>query len=181
MRRNTPNILVAGTPGVGKSLMSRILSEKTGLEWLDVSKIAIENECVVEYDDVYQTDLVDEEMLLEGVLDSLMDEGGKIVDFHSADFFPKIWFDIVFVLRTDNIILYDRLKERGYCGEKLEYNITCEISETILEEARSYYRTEIVYELISNTLDQVTDNVNIICQWLEQWKIDNQHMEIDNQ
>ncbi|XP_070164289.1 adenylate kinase isoenzyme 6 isoform X1 [Polyergus mexicanus] len=173
MHRNAPNILVTGTPGVGKSLMSHMLSEKTELEWLDVSKLAIENECVTEYDNVYHCNMLDEEKLLDG-MENLMNEGGKIVDYHSVDFFPERWFDIVLVLRTDNTILYDRLKERGYCGKKLEDNITCEIFQTILEEARSSYRKEIVHELMSNTLDQVTDNVNRICQWLEQWKIDNQ-------
>jgi hypothetical protein len=41
-----------------------------------------------------------------------MEEGGKVVDYHGCDFFPKRWFDIVFVLRTDNTVLYDRLSAR---------------------------------------------------------------------
>lgn len=102
-----------------------------------------------------------------------MTEGGKIVDYHSAEFFPERWFDIVFVLRTDNTILYDRLKERGYSGKKLEDNIDCEIFQTILEEARTSYRKEIVHELMSNNMDQLADNINRICMWFEQWKIDN--------
>jgi len=107
-------------------------------------------------------------------MEDLMSQGGKIVDYHSVDFFPERWFDIVFVLRTDNTILYDRLKERGYCGKKLIDNIDCEIFQTILEEARLSYREEIVHELISNTSYDLTQNVNRICQWLEQWKMDNQ-------
>ncbi|XP_076667992.1 adenylate kinase isoenzyme 6 isoform X1 [Andrena cerasifolii] len=173
MNRSCPNILVTGTPGVGKSLMSRILSEKTGLAWIDVSKFAIENKCLKEYDEVYQCPILDEDELLDH-MEGLMCNGGKIVDYHGADFFPERWFDIVFVLRTDNTILYDRLRNRGYTGKKLEDNIGCEIFQTILEEARSAYREEIVHELTSNDLDQVTDNVNRICQWIEQWKIDNQ-------
>ena len=38
-------------------------------------------------------------------------------------FILERWFDIVFVLRTDNSILYDRLSARGYTGKKLEENI----------------------------------------------------------
>lgn len=41
-----------------------------------------------------------------------MEEGGKIVDYHGCDFFPQRWFDIVFILRTDNTALYDRLVNR---------------------------------------------------------------------
>ncbi|XP_071571746.1 adenylate kinase isoenzyme 6 [Temnothorax nylanderi] len=173
MHRSEPNILITGTPGVGKSMMSSMLSQRTGLEWLDVSKIAIENECLEEYDEEYQCSVLDERKLLNS-MKGPMSEGGKIVDYHSADFFPERWIDIVFVLRTDNTILYDRLKDRGYCGKKLEDNIDCEIFQIILEEAREYYREEIVHELTNDTPDQMMDNVNRICQWLEQWKIDNQ-------
>ena len=103
-----------------------------------------------------------------------MSEGGRIVDYHGADFFPERWFDIVFVLRTDNTVLYDRLVARGYTGKKLEDNIDCEIFQTILEEAKESYKEEIVHELQSDTPEQTIDNVNRICQWMEQWKIDNQ-------
>jgi len=42
-------------------------------------------------------------------MEDRMGQGGKIVDYHGCDFFPERWFDIVFVLRTDNTVLYDRL------------------------------------------------------------------------
>ncbi|XP_032662771.1 adenylate kinase isoenzyme 6 [Odontomachus brunneus] len=172
MQRSAPNILITGTPGVGKSLMAHMLSDVSGMVWLDVSKLAVENKCLEEYDEVYQCRVLDEDKLLDGMED-LMKEGGKIVDYHGAEFFPERWFDIVFVLRTDNTILYDRLKERGYSGKKLEDNIDCEIFQTILEEAKASYREEIVHELTNNNKDQLVDNINRICQWLQQWKINN--------
>ena len=45
-------------------------------------------------------------------LEDQMSEGGNIVDYHGCDFFPERWFDIVFVLRTNNTILYERLEKR---------------------------------------------------------------------
>ena len=45
-------------------------------------------------------------------LEDQMCEGGNIVDYHGCDFFPERWFDIVFVLRTNNTLLYDRLKQK---------------------------------------------------------------------
>jgi len=45
-------------------------------------------------------------------LEEKMVEGGNIVDYHSCDFFPERWFDIVFVLRCENKPLYDRLESR---------------------------------------------------------------------
>ncbi len=45
-------------------------------------------------------------------LEEQMGEGGNIVDYHGCEFFPERWFDIVFVLRTDNTALYQRLEHR---------------------------------------------------------------------
>lgn len=45
-------------------------------------------------------------------LEEKMVEGGAILDYHGCDLFPERWFDIVFVLRTDNTQLYTRLESR---------------------------------------------------------------------
>ena len=45
-------------------------------------------------------------------LDGLVSDGGYIIDYHGCEFFPERFFDIVFVLRTDNTTLYDRLEKR---------------------------------------------------------------------
>ena len=45
-------------------------------------------------------------------IEDKMKEGGKVVNYHGCDFFPQEWFDIVFILRTDNTKLYDRLVGR---------------------------------------------------------------------
>lgn len=47
-------------------------------------------------------------------LEDRMVEGGVIVDYHGCDLFPERWFDIVFVLRTDNTQLYTRLENRSF-------------------------------------------------------------------
>ena len=45
-------------------------------------------------------------------LEERMSKGGNVVDYHGCEFFPERWFDIVFVLRTDNSVLYKRLQQR---------------------------------------------------------------------
>lgn len=78
-------------------------------------------------------------------------------------------FDIVFVLRTDNSVLYERLENRGYSGKKLEDNIQCEIFQTILDEARDSYKVDIVHELPSNNPEDLEDNLEKISAWIQQY------------
>ena len=59
---------------------------------------------------------------------------------------------------------------RGYTGKKLNDNIECEIFQTLLEEARDSYKSDVVHELKSNTPDQMEENLDNIIQWLEEWK-----------
>jgi adenylate kinase len=39
-------------------------------------------------------------------------DGGVVVDYHSCDFFPEDWFDLIVVLRTSTEVLFDRLEKR---------------------------------------------------------------------
>ncbi|XP_012059460.1 PREDICTED: LOW QUALITY PROTEIN: adenylate kinase isoenzyme 6 homolog [Atta cephalotes] len=43
---SSPNILICGPPGVGKSTLANLLKENTELNTIDVSKIAIDTGCV---------------------------------------------------------------------------------------------------------------------------------------
>ena len=45
-------------------------------------------------------------------LEKSLPEGGFILDYHGCDFFSPDLIDLVVVLRTDNTLLYDRLKAR---------------------------------------------------------------------
>ncbi|KAI9558536.1 hypothetical protein GHT06_015324 [Daphnia sinensis] len=161
--------LLFRTPGVGKSTLCQQLVERTNFQWLEVGKLAKENNCYEEFDEVYRCPVLHEDKILD-LMEDQMTDGGIIVDYHGCDFFPERWFDIVFVLRTNNTALFDRLSKRGYSGKKLEDNIQCEIFGTILEEAIDSYPKDSVFELSSNSADEMDQNVEQIVQWIEQWK-----------
>ncbi|KAG6447037.1 adenylate kinase isoenzyme 6 homolog [Manduca sexta] len=170
--RRIPNILITGTPGVGKSTICRILEERTELIWREVSKLAAEFNCLDEFDPEYQCPFLNEDKLMDH-MEGMMAKGGNIVEYHGCDFFPERWFDGVFVIRTNNTALYDRLTARGYTGKKLEDNIQCEIFETVLEEAQNSYKPEIVIELQNDSDDQLQANVDAIVEWIERWREEN--------
>ncbi|CAK1540278.1 unnamed protein product [Leptosia nina] len=172
LNRPLPNILVTGTPGVGKSTISKKLAERTKFAWREVSKLAEEHNCLDEYDAEYQCPFLNEDKLLD-IMEGMMAKGGNIVDYHGCEFFPERWFDGVFVIRTNNTTLYDRLSARGYTGKKLEDNIQCEIFETLLEEAQSSYKPEIIMQLQNETPEQLQENIEKIIEWIERWKEQN--------
>lgn len=120
------------------------------------------------WDDEFECYILNED-LVNDELEGLMDEGGNIVDYHSCDFFPERWFDCVAVLQTDNSILYDRLTNRGYMGQKLQNNIECEIFQVLLEEARESYSKDIIMALRSDTIEDVSRNVDLLKEWVANW------------
>lgn len=167
-----PNILITGTPGVGKSTLSQQIAERSGLEWVSVSDLARDNLFYDGFDEERQCPILDEDKVLDE-LEDMIAEGGKIVDYHGCDFFPERFFDIVFVLTTNNTILYDRLAARGYQGTKLTENIECEIMNVIRDEAMDSYNNDIVHVLPSNSPEDMESNIERIILWIEAWKRDN--------
>ena len=64
-------------------------------------------------------------MDIDRTLDFMEEEvskGGKIIEFHSCDFFPERWFDLVVLIRCDNGILFKRMTERKYNQDKITEN-----------------------------------------------------------
>jgi len=114
---------------------------------------------------------MDEDMIVEE-LEPIVAEGGKLLEYHSSDFFPKEWFDVIFVLQVKTDVLFDRLTKRGYSGKKLEDNLQCEIFQTILEEATETY-SDLVHTLPNNTCEELEENVTNIENWVTQWKQNN--------
>ena len=168
-----PNILICGTPGTGKSTLASELSDLTSLTYVNISKLVKENEFHTGYDQELECHILDEDRLIDEI-DEQMKEGGNIVDYHGCDFFPERWFDVIFVLRTDNNILYQRLEKRNYNIRKIQENVQCEIFQTILDEAKDSYRNDIVFELTSNSPDDLHENLQKIEFWINNWKKNSQ-------
>lgn len=109
--RTTPNILITGTPGTGKTLTASLLAIATGLKHVNIGDLVKSQQLHQGYCDEFDAYYIDEYRVCDE-LEDLMNEGGVIIDHHGCDFFPERWFDLVIVLNTDNTILYDRLEKR---------------------------------------------------------------------
>ncbi|USP75824.1 uncharacterized protein yc1106_03098 [Curvularia clavata] len=173
MARKSPNIVITGTPGVGKTTHAEQLAQATGLKHLSVNTIVKDEGFHEGKDEETGSWIVDEDKLLD-YLETLPlhSTGGYILDWHACDLFPERWIDLVIVLRCESSILYDRLTARGYSGKKLEENMDSEIMQVLLEEAREAYREEIVIELKSETAADVEGNLERCERWVEEWRKD---------
>ena len=61
MGRKQPNIIITGTPGVGKTSHCEILNHATGLRHLSINQIVKDRECYEGWDDSYESWIVDED------------------------------------------------------------------------------------------------------------------------
>lgn len=179
--RSLPNILIAGTPGVGKTTTCNeilsLASQSTpplNLKRLSINDIVKERFCHTGYDEALQTLIVDEDKLMDEVEKDISDgngEGGWIIDWHSTAGFAVRWVDLVVVLRCDETnILYDRLSSRGYKDEKVQENMDAEIFGVVSEEAKEAWNEEgQVVELKSVQAEDIEENAERIIQWVNNW------------
>lgn len=64
MSRVSPNLIVTGTPGVGKTSHCEILATTTGLRHLSINQFVKEHGCHEGFDENLQTYIVDDDKVL---------------------------------------------------------------------------------------------------------------------
>lgn len=169
-KRNKPNILITGTPGVGKTTFAKLLADEFGMVHIPVSKLIKDEHLYTEYDEerdctIYDDDLLDKRI---GEIIAQNPNGGVIFDFHCSDILAEDDVDFVIVLRTTTDLLYKRLSERGYGPEKCKENVECEIFGVVLDDAESSFpdmeKDVNLIQLQSDTEENLNENVDIVRQ-----------------
>jgi len=145
-------IAVTGTPGVGKTTVSKLLVEKLGYEYVNLRDYALEKGI---------GEMKGEELEVE--VDELVynferDFKGKdiVVDGHLSHFLPA---DLVVVLRAHPRLIGERLKERGYSREKVGENVEAELVDVILVEALEENENVIEVDTTGKTPEEVVDEI----------------------
>jgi len=64
-QRRKPNILITGTPGVGKTATATLLAERFNFQHFDIGSIIERNKYHLEYDETLETFILDEDKLLD--------------------------------------------------------------------------------------------------------------------
>ncbi len=133
-------ICVSGTPGTGKTTLSKIICRKFGLKYVDLNKV-LKKTASLGYDEKRDTYIIDEEKVSGEAEKILKKEGKKAVkgvvfDSHLAHFINPTLIDLCIICTCELKELKRRLESRGYKKEKVKENLEAEIFRVCEEEAR---------------------------------------------
>lgn len=112
-------IAISGTPGTGKTEVSKELATLLGYKYIDLNKLAEEKGLVVGFDKKRKSKEIDTKKLEELEIDD-----NSVIDGHLSHFLPV---DRIFILRTRPDVLKERLKNKGWNIPKVQENVEAEI------------------------------------------------------
>ena len=124
-------ISITGTPGCGKTTVSKALSKKLEYKLIDLNKLIMKNKVYSGYDKRRKSYIVDIEKLK--IFFKRLKEKNAIVDSHLSHFLPV---DVVIVLRCRPDELDRRMKLKKWGEEKRRENFEAELIGLISYEAR---------------------------------------------
>jgi len=151
-------IVVTGTPGVGKTIVSERLAQKLGAAHITVADLVRRERITSGYDEKRQTLIADDKKLAKRV-QQIIGKTRKtvIVDGHFATgIVPRSYVTKVFVLRCHPKQLKQRMVERSFQGAKLRENLAAEILDVCLTDAVNDVGVDKVCEV--DTTDKTVDN-----------------------
>jgi len=129
-------IIVTGTPGTGKTFISKKIASKLKLDYLYIGDVVNRYKLSEGVDKKVNSKLVDVKKL-NSVLIKLIKDSKKdlIIDGHLSHFLPRIYVDLCLVCKCGLKTLQKRLIKKKYSKVKVRENLDCEIFDVCLVEA----------------------------------------------
>ncbi len=149
-------ISITGTPGVGKTTLSKFLSKKLGYSVIHITDFVREKNLSSGYDKSFKAMIVDVKKLNREMKRFLKNKDNLIIDGHLSHFIPS---DITFVIRLDPSLLARRLKRRGYLRKKILENIEAELLDVIYAEALNNSKNVIQINATSKKREKIINQM----------------------
>jgi adenylate kinase len=136
-------IALTGTPGTGKTSISKLL-EKKGFNILDLNRVACEKNFIIGKDDLRDSNIIDIEKFDDFFITTYK---GKdiIIEGHLSHLLSGI--DKIIILRCHPDYIKKNLKSKGWKKEKIRENIEAEILDIILCEAVDKHSDKNIFEI----------------------------------
>ncbi len=129
-------IVVTGTPGTGKTIVSRWLASQFKFLYIDVKQIIKGEKLYESYDQKNKCYVVEEKKLVLHLKKVIKKTKQNIIfDSHLAHDLPPSVVDLCIVATCPLKALQRRLKARGYTKKKIKDNLDAEIFEVCKIEA----------------------------------------------
>ncbi|MBW3022961.1 adenylate kinase family protein [Candidatus Woesearchaeota archaeon] len=134
-------IIITGTPGTGKTRVSKRIAKEKGYKYVDVKKVIEDNKLKERYDRKRQTYDVDVKKLNLVLMKKINEEKlkktkGLVIDSHLSHHLNPRHVDLCIVTKTELKKLKHRLEKRGYSKNKIRENLDAEIFDVCLNEAK---------------------------------------------
>lgn len=130
-------IAITGTPGSGKTTLSKELAKELKYKYFDLTQFIKKNKLYESYDKELDTLIVNIRTLSKTVKEHIKDKKNIIIDSHLSHLLPKKIIDLCIVVTCINRKkLKQRLIERKYSEQKINDNLEAEIFEVCLTEAQ---------------------------------------------
>jgi len=156
-------ICITGTPGTGKTELSKILARKLGYKRLDVKNIIKKQRLFDYFDKSKKTYIVDPEKLNPYLIKIIKKEKNLIIDSHLSHCLPKKYVDLCIVAKCNLKVLKQRLEKRRYNKSKVRENLDSEIFDVCLNEARekdhNTLKIDSTKKIADNTINRVLAEV----------------------
>jgi adenylate kinase len=156
--------VLAGTPGTGKKSIGSKLAELCSVLVLNLSSLVIEHGLFVAYDQERDTYIIDEEKVSNFIKSYILTlKGDVFLETHYPEIIPREIVNSVFLLRTNPLVLEERLIKRGWSRRKVNENVMAEILGVVAYSAVEAFGFERVFE-IDTTNTSPEEVANIICK-----------------
>ena len=143
-------IIVTGTPGVGKTVLARLLAKQTGSRFLNLGELVKKERLYGRFDRLRQSYVIDESRLRKALIDffAAYGEGGLVIETNwVGKFMPKKRGMIAIVVRLDPVVLASRLRGRRWPKRKIWENVEAELIDLSLYESLKCLGARRVYEI----------------------------------
>ena len=137
-------ILITGTPGVGKTTVSSILSEKLDACRININELVDEKHLYTGIDEERGYKIVDMDALFKELNEIVRNMGPDkyiIIEGHLSHLFENS--DLVIVLRANPDVLKGRMETKGWKKDKIRENIEAEAIDLCLYEAFEIYNDKV--------------------------------------
>lgn len=132
-------IAITGTPGTGKSTVSKILKNKLKIPLIGVNELVVKEHLYTGVDEDRGYKVVDLDAMCLKLNEIIKNLNGNsmIVEGHLSHYFEGA--DLVIVLRARPDVLRKRLKTRGWSDSKIQENVEAEALDICTFEANEIY------------------------------------------